>query len=139
MMSSNTMNLPRSKDTKWLRWWGKSSSSTRWIRTGNNDARGVTFILSDRWVFSRTTKNLRDRLQPTNGDNVPTGLREIDAVSRNDRQTVDNRCRCDEAILDRHGFSSFAKTRQQFLPFQSGVRIPGKTVETPGPFRHDSL
>lgn len=39
MMSSNTMNLPRSKDTKWLRWSGKSSSSTRWIRTGNNDAR----------------------------------------------------------------------------------------------------
>jgi integrase len=50
-------------------------------------------------------------------DDVHTGLREINAVSGSDRQTVDNRGRCDEAILDRHGFSGFSKARQQFRPF----------------------
>jgi hypothetical protein len=64
---------------------------------------------------------------------VHTCLREIDAVSRSDGQTVDDCGRCDEAILDRHVFSSFSKSRQQLRPFQPGVRIPGKTVETPGP------
>lgn len=45
-------------------------------------------------------------------DDVHTGLREIDTVPRSDRQTVDNRGRCDEAILDWHGFPGFAKARQ---------------------------
>jgi hypothetical protein len=101
--------------------------------------RGNFYSLRQIGVFENHKKSARQASTNERIDNVPTGLREIDAVSRSDRQTVDNRCRCDEAILDRHGFSSFAKTRQQFRPFQSGVRIPGKTVEMPGPFRHDSL
>src|ERR1700729_4023030 len=44
-------------------------------------------------------------------DDLHTGLREIDAVARSDRETVDNRGRCDQAILDRHSFPGFAKTR----------------------------
>ena len=69
----------------------------------------------------------------TEGINNPhTRLREINPVSRSDRKTVDNRCRCDEAILDRHGFPVLAKTCQQFRPFQAGVRIPRKAVEMAG-------
>ena len=68
-----------------------------------------------------------------NGSTISTGFREIDAVSRSDRQTVDNRGRCDKAILDRHGFPGFAKMRQQFRPFQACVGIPGNAVETAGP------
>ncbi len=44
-----------------------------------------------------------------------------------------DRSRRYEAILDRHGFSGCAKTRQQFRPFQPRVRVPGKAVETPDP------
>jgi hypothetical protein len=55
-------------------------------------------------------------------NNGRTGFREIDVVSRNYRQTVDHRGRSDEVILDRHCFPGFAKTRQQFPPFQAGLR-----------------
>src|SRR5437016_7071068 len=66
-------------------------------------------------------------------DDGNTGLREINAVSRSDRQTVDDGGRCDETILDGHRFSGSARLRQQFRPLQPRVRIPGKTMETPGP------
>jgi len=66
-------------------------------------------------------------------DDAHPSVHEISPVSRGDRQTVDDRRRRDEAILDRHGFSGCAKTRQQFRPFQARVRIPGQTVETPDP------
>jgi hypothetical protein len=66
-------------------------------------------------------------------DDVHAGVHEISTVSRGDRQTVDDRSRRDEAILNRHSFPGCPKTRQQFRPFQSRVRIPGKTVETPDP------
>lgn len=62
-----------------------------------------------------------------------TGLSESDVVTRNDRQTVHHRGRCDEAILDRHCIPDFAKVRQQFRPFQARVRIPRKAVKTPDP------
>ena len=65
-------------------------------------------------------------------DNLHIGLREIDAVARSDGEAMNNRRRCDEAVFNRHTFAGFAKTRQQFRPFQSTVDIPGKTVETPG-------
>ena len=64
-------------------------------------------------------------------DDTHAGVHEIATILRGDRQTVDDRSRRDEAILDRHGFSGCAKTRQQFRPFQPRVRVPGKTVETP--------
>jgi len=55
----------------------------------------------------------------------------MSSASRGDRQTVDDRRRRDEAILDRHGLPGCAKTRQQFRPFQARVRVPRQTVETP--------
>ena len=66
-------------------------------------------------------------------DDAHAGVLEISTISRDDRQTVDERRRRDEAILDRHGFPGRAKTRQQFRPFQPRVRVPGKTMETPDP------
>src|ERR1039458_4517803 len=66
-------------------------------------------------------------------DDTHAGVHEIDTISRGDRQTVDDRRRRDEAVLDRHGFSGCAKTCQQFRPFQPRVRVPRKTMETPDP------
>ena len=66
-------------------------------------------------------------------DDTHAGVHEISTISRGNRQTVDERRRRDEAILDWHGFPGCAKTRQQFCPFQPGVRVPGKTVENPDP------
>ena len=64
-------------------------------------------------------------------DNTHAGVNEISAISRGNRQTVDDRRRRDEAILNWHGFPGCAKTRQQFRPFQPGVRVPWKTMENP--------
>ena len=64
-------------------------------------------------------------------DDTHAGVHEISTISRGDRQAVDGRRRCDEAILDRHSLPGCAKTRQQFRPYQARVRIPGETVETP--------
>jgi hypothetical protein len=66
-------------------------------------------------------------------DDAHASVYEISTVSRDHRQTVDDRRRRDEAILDWHGFPGCAKPRQQFRPFQSRVRIPGQTVKTPDP------
>jgi hypothetical protein len=66
-------------------------------------------------------------------DDTHAGVHEIGSISRGNRQTVDERRRRDEAILDWHGFPGCAKTRQQFRPFQPRVRVPGKTVENPDP------
>ena len=66
-------------------------------------------------------------------DDAHASVHEISTVSRDDRDTVDDRRRRDEAVLDRHGLPGCAKPRQQFRPFQSRVRVPGKTVETPDP------
>ena len=62
-------------------------------------------------------------------DDTHAGVHEISTISRGDRQAVDGRRRCDEAILDRHSLPGCAKTRQQFRPAQAGVRVPGQTVE----------
>lgn len=59
---------------------------------------------------------------------------EISNVSRSDGQTVDDRGRRNETILNRHGFPGCAKTRQQFCPLQARVRVPGQTVNTLDPF-----
>ena len=80
-----------------------------------------------RWPHLRETST-NERI-----DDAHVGVDEISTISRGDRQTVDDRSRRDEAILDRHGFPGCAKTRQQFRPFQPRVRVPGKTVKTPGP------
>ena len=77
-------------------------------------------------VFAMRQASSKERI-----NDLHTRLREIDSVSRSDRQTVDNRCRCDKAILDRHSSPVFAKTCQQFRPFHAGVRIPRKAVEAP--------
>jgi len=77
--------------------------------------------------------HLRDTSTDEWIDNTHAGVHEISTISRGDRQTVDDRSRRDEAILDRHGFSGCAKARQQFRPLQPRVRVPGKTVETPDP------
>jgi len=66
-------------------------------------------------------------------DDTHAGVHEISTIARGNRQTVDERRRRDEAILDWHGFPGCAKTRQQFRPFQPGLRVPGKTVENPDP------
>ena len=66
-------------------------------------------------------------------DDTHANVHEIGTISRGDRQTMDQRSRRDEAVLDRHGFPGCSKTRQQFRPFQPRVRVPGKTLETPGP------
>src|ERR1017187_4111916 len=66
-------------------------------------------------------------------DDTHAGVHEIRTISRGNRQTVDERRRRDEAILDWHGFPGCAKTRQQFRPFQPRVRVPGKTVQNPYP------
>ncbi len=66
-------------------------------------------------------------------DNTHAGVDEISAISRGNRQTVDERRRRDETILNWHGFPGCAQTRQQFRPFQPRVGVPGKTVENPDP------
>lgn len=66
-------------------------------------------------------------------DDSHASIQEIATVSRGDRQAMDDCRRRNEAIFDRHGFPGCAKTRQQFRPFQARVRVPGQTVETPGP------
>src|ERR1700693_2663414 len=48
-----------------------ASSVERTLSIARENAIGVTFILSDRSEFSRTT-NLPDRLQPTNGSTTCT-------------------------------------------------------------------
>ena len=86
------------------------------------------------WYVCRPTARVHPGAQASTGegiDNLNASLRKVDEVSRYDRQTVSNRGRRDEAVLDRHGFPGFAEMGQQFRPFQAGVRIPGKTVETP--------
>jgi hypothetical protein len=66
-------------------------------------------------------------------DNVHTGLREIDAVSRSDRQTVDNRCRCDEAILDRHGFPVLRRRASSSAHFSPVSASQGRQWKRPAP------
>ncbi len=62
-----------------------------------------------------------------------SGVHKISAVSRGDRQAVNHgRCR-DQAILNRHRFPGCPKARQQFRPFQTGIRIPRQTMEMPDP------
>jgi hypothetical protein len=65
-------------------------------------------------------------------DDTHTSVREINTISRGNCETVNQRGRRDEAILDWHVFPGCAKTREEFRPFQPGLRIPGKTVESPG-------
>src|ERR1019366_5003160 len=66
-------------------------------------------------------------------DDTHASVHEISTISRGNRQTVDERRGRDEAILDWHGCPGCAKTRQQFRPFQPGLRVPGETVENPDP------
>jgi hypothetical protein len=72
-------------------------------------------------------------------DDAHAGVHEIGAISRGDRQTVDDRSRRDEAILDRHGFSGCAKTRQQLRPFQPRVRVPRQDSGDARPPRRTSV
>jgi hypothetical protein len=60
-------------------------------------------------------------------------VQEISPVSSGDGQTVDGRGRRDEAVLNWHGLSGCAKTRQDFRPFQTRVRVPGQTMKTVDP------
>jgi len=57
-------------------------------------------------------------------DDAYAGIYEIGTVPRGDRELMNGRGRCDEAIFDRHRFPGGPKPRQQFRPFQTCVRIP---------------
>lgn len=54
---------------------------------------------------------------------------QIDAVSRDHREAVDQDRGGDQAVFDRHGASRGAKTRQQLRPSQARFRLPRQTAK----------
>jgi hypothetical protein len=75
--------------------------------------------------------NCKDGTVAERIDNTHASFGEVSAISRYDRQTVDNRRRRDGAVLNWHAFPGYAKTRQQFGPFQARFRVPAQAVQTP--------
>jgi len=78
--------------------------------------------------FCRAVRSANERI-----DDAHAGVHKIAAISRRDRQAMDGRSCCDQAILERHRFSSAAEARQQFRPSETCIRVPWETVETPDP------
>jgi hypothetical protein len=62
-------------------------------------------------------------------DNAEAGFLEIDAVSRDDRQAVDQRRGGDEAVFDGHSVPGGAKTCEQLRPSQACLRLPRQTTK----------
>lgn len=57
-------------------------------------------------------------------------LDEVRAIARCHDQSMSKRRGRNEAVLDWHRPASGAETRQQFSPLQTGLALPGKTVQT---------
>ena len=66
---------------------------------------------------------------PEGVDNAEAGLLEIDAVSRDDRQTVNQSRSGDETVFDGHSAPRGAKTCEQLRPPQARLRLPRQTAK----------
>ena len=62
-------------------------------------------------------------------DKLHASFPEIRVVARGDGQIVNESCRCDQAVLDRHRPARRSKRRKQFCPSQAGLCFPSQAVK----------
>src|SRR5262249_20559153 len=104
---------------------GRASTPTRGPPLARNDKVGWLSSNST-CVWLVTSGSFQGLLEGV--DNAEAGFLEIDAVSRDHHQVVDQCRGGDKAVFDGHGAPGGTKTREQLRPPQARLRLPRQTA-----------